>query len=135
MIRGTNDAPYRTTCCSASRQNCSVFNPFPPSLDDCCHLVTAARTFLTARNFAGNSSGKERSALIFGALAVLHLGEVVVVERHISLVAAGQHVDRVLDLLGFFVALAGVSAVALLAQVDLLALERRGVCEFLHHPD
>src|ERR1700741_4455631 len=49
---------------------------------------------------------------LLGLLAGLRLVRVLVVERHVALVAAGQHIDRVV-----------ADVVPLLAQVDLLALE------------
>src|SRR5690349_13869321 len=64
------------------------------------------------------------TSLLLGLLAVLDLGEVVVVELDVPFVGAGQHVDRVLDVVGFLVAFARVAAVTLLAEIDLLALER-----------
>src|SRR6478609_7178979 len=121
MIRGTNDAPYRTMCSSASRQNCSVSNP----------VSSAAARQWFRRATVRSAPVSAPKSLLLGALAVFHLGGVLVVELDIALVAAREHVDRVLDLAGILVALAGVSAVTLLAKVDLLALEGGRVREFL----
>src|SRR5579884_475918 len=46
------------------------------------------------------------------------------IERHVALVAAGQHVERILD----------AGAISLFTQVDLAALECRGVFHRLHYP-
>src|ERR1700754_703397 len=58
---------------------------------------------------------------LLGLLSVLHFFEVVVVILDVALVAARQHVNRVLDLARRLVAFARSAAVALLAQVHLLA--------------
>src|ERR1700722_4859252 len=62
--------------------------------------------------------------LALRSLTRCYLFGIGVVERHITVVAAGQHVERILD----------DGAVGLLAQIHLAALECGGVFHRFDHP-
>src|SRR5690606_20076394 len=64
-------------------------------------------------------------SLVDGPLAVADLRGVLLVERHVALLAAGEHVERILD----------VRALPLVAQVDLAALEGGGLLDLVDDPD